>query len=42
VSSSSEAEYFAVNEVATELKFMKMVLGVLEIDSPDHVDCKTQ
>jgi hypothetical protein len=30
--SSSEAEYYAISEVATELKFLKMILDFLEID----------
>jgi hypothetical protein len=32
--SSSEAEYYAISEVATELKFLKMILDFLETDSP--------
>jgi hypothetical protein len=31
--SSSEAEYYAISEVAMELKFLKMILNLLEIDS---------
>jgi hypothetical protein len=30
--SSSEAEYYAISEVATEFKFLKMILDVLNID----------
>jgi hypothetical protein len=31
--SSSEAEYYAISEVSMELKFLKMILDFLEIDS---------
>jgi hypothetical protein len=31
--SSSEAEYYAISEVDMELKFLKMILHFLEIDS---------
>jgi hypothetical protein len=31
--SSSEAEYNAIREVATELKFLRMILDILEIDT---------
>jgi acyl-coenzyme A thioesterase PaaI-like protein len=31
--SSSEAEYYAISEVSMELKFLRMILDFLEIDS---------
>jgi hypothetical protein len=31
--SSSEAEYYAISEVAKEMKFVKMILDFLEIDT---------
>jgi hypothetical protein len=40
--SSSEAEYYAISEVAKEMKFVKMILDFLEIDTGElmkiHVD----